>query len=68
MFLPESSTVIGLLLLLDFELSPFFTVAFLQQEKAHTNKNVYTNRIKVKEKARMPEVSRSRNLNLIFNL
>ena len=32
MLLPESSIVIGFLVLLDFELSPFFTVAFLQQE------------------------------------
>jgi len=38
MLLPESSTVIGFLLLLDFELSPFFTVAFLQQEITQMNK------------------------------
>lgn len=38
-YLPESSTVIGLLLLLDFELSPFFTdVAFLQQKVTQMNK------------------------------
>ena len=42
--LPESSTVTGLLLLLDFELSPFFSdVAFLQQNKKYRikAKNIY---------------------------
>jgi len=41
--LPESSTVIDFLLLLDFELSAFFTVAFLQQKITEINKqNTHT--------------------------
>lgn len=42
MHLPESSTVTSLLLLLDFELSPFFAdVAFLQQNKNKGEENLH---------------------------
>ena len=42
MHLPESSTVTSLLLLLDFELSPFFAdVVFLQQNKNKGEENLH---------------------------
>ena len=72
MCLPESSTVIGLLLLLDFEPSPFFTVAFLQYNRKSriqmNTKYMYT-RKKVKENVdgdKMLECERSqKNFNKI---